>query len=135
MAPILILNNEPGMLEFIQGCLDLEGYESLQTTKSHEALVLLRNNPIDLFIMDNERPDISGIEFYKILKADEKLRHIPVLFTTATAWNQLNSIHEDIRTFEDGYLYVPFVHDVFLKGVKELLSKHHKPLPLSKSSN
>src|SRR5438093_2218590 len=80
---ILILNDEPAILEMVHVLLEEAGHQVVSTTDSHQALALLRQGPIDLFIQDIERPDMDGLELYKRMKSEEQLRDIPILLFTA----------------------------------------------------
>ncbi|MDR3394823.1 MAG: ATP-binding protein [Parasulfuritortus sp.] len=84
----------------------LPGVE-LQTAESAEAgLELVRSNPPDLVLMDNNLPGMSGLEAMKVLKADPQTCAIPIVAVTASA------MPHDIQTGLEGgfmaYLTKPF---------------------------
>src|SRR5437867_2243827 len=79
---ILILNDEPTILELVRVLLEEAGCQVVSTTDSHQALSLLRKEPIDLFIQDIDRPDMDGLELYRRMKSEEQLRDIPILLFT-----------------------------------------------------
>ena len=64
----------------------LQGMGSLHFAKGgHEALRLARSEPIDLILLDAEMPLMSGFQVCEALKADPELAHIPVIFVTSHA--------------------------------------------------
>ena len=58
----------------------------VEAENGEEALVTLKEketNP-DIVILDLNMPKLNGIEFLRILKADEKLQHIPAIILTTS---------------------------------------------------
>jgi CheY-like chemotaxis protein len=131
MPRILVLHREPGLIEFLCFVLQMDGYESLTETDSHQALSVLRHKPVDLLMMNLSRSDIDGVSFYRILKQDDQLRQLPVLFVSGspTLAADLEPIAEDMRKFKDAALKLPFDTKILLAAVKEMLVRHKKPLP------
>lgn len=64
----------------------LHGMGSLHFAKGgHEALRIARSETIDLILLDAEMPLMSGFQVCETLKADPELAHIPVIFVTSHA--------------------------------------------------
>ena len=64
----------------------LHGMGSLHFAKGgHEALRVARSEAIDLILLDAEMPLMSGFQVCEALKADPELAHIPVIFVTSHA--------------------------------------------------
>ena len=64
----------------------LHGMGSLHFAKGgHEALRMARSEVIDLILLDAEMPLMSGFQVCEALKADPELAHIPVIFVTSHA--------------------------------------------------
>jgi twitching motility two-component system response regulator PilH len=76
---ILCLDDEPVMLAFLKEILQPHGYEAVTTSDSSKALTILWTETVDLLIQDIARPDISGFKVYELLKANERLKNIPVV--------------------------------------------------------
>ena len=81
---LLVEDNELTMMLFTD-VLEVHGYETLQTRDGLEALNIARLYKPDLIVMDIQLPGMSGLEITRQLKADEKLRTIPVIAVTAHA--------------------------------------------------
>ncbi len=80
MTRILSLDDDPELLQRFAVALNLAGYEHLLTTQIKAALSIFHNERIDLFTQDFQRPAMPGWDLYELMKADDDLRSIPVLF-------------------------------------------------------
>ena len=86
-ARILVVDDEPANLKVIREVL-ANDYR-LSFAKSGElALQLIENEPPKLILLDIMMPDMSGFEVCKVLKANPKTAHIPVIFVTALSHEQ-----------------------------------------------
>ena len=83
MPKILVLNDIPEILHVRGLILTFKGFQHLELTDAHEALRVLRQEPIDLFIQDLFRPGINGFDLYWLIKSDQMLRDIPILIDSA----------------------------------------------------
>jgi CheY-like chemotaxis protein len=80
---ILVVDDEPYMLRFIQILLERDGYQMLVARNGHEAIeVALRENP-SLVIMDAMMPKMDGFTALRELKREPSTRPIPVIVLTA----------------------------------------------------
>jgi CheY-like chemotaxis protein len=78
---ILVVDDEPAVLEYAAEVLEGCGYSVLKTADGANALVLLRSNrQIDLLFTDLVMPEIDGIELVRRARAE--LPDLKVLFTT-----------------------------------------------------
>ena len=77
-----------------------------------EAMKELRDNPVQLLFLDIQMPELSGIEFAKILPADTK-----VIFTTAFQQYAI----EGYKVSALDYLMKPISYDDFLKAANKAL--------------
>ncbi|MEI8642689.1 two-component system response regulator [Pseudoalteromonas sp. Hal040] len=86
-ARILVVDDEPANLKVIREVL-ANDYR-LSFAKSGElALQLIENEPPKLILLDIMMPDMSGFDVCKVLKANPKTAHIPVIFVTALSHEQ-----------------------------------------------
>jgi adenylate cyclase len=87
--------------------LEREGYADVATAENgRRALELLRTRPFDLVLLDVMMPELNGYEVLAALKADEQLRHIPVIMISAV--DQLDSVIRCIELGAEDYLAKPF---------------------------
>jgi putative two-component system response regulator len=83
-SKILIVDDHPIAIKTLAGSLPRH-YTKLVATSGERALSMLANstNLPDLILLDIMMPDMDGYEVNRRLKADERLRDIPVIFTTS----------------------------------------------------
>ncbi|RZF83781.1 two-component system response regulator [Pseudoalteromonas sp. S4488] len=81
-ARILVVDDEPANLKVIREVL-ANDYRLSFAKSGKLALQLIENEPPKLILLDIMMPDMSGFEVCKVLKANPKTAHIPVIFVTA----------------------------------------------------
>jgi len=83
MPTILIVDDEPDILNLVQFNLQASGFDTETAADGTSALERARATRPDLVVLDLMLPDISGTEVCRRLKEDPATRHIPVLMLTA----------------------------------------------------
>ena len=83
MAKILIAEDERDIRDLITFTLGFAGYEVVAAANGEEALALARQEIPDLILMDVRMPRMTGYEACVAIKADAKLKDIPVIFLSA----------------------------------------------------
>ena len=86
-ARILIVDDEPANLKVMREVL-ASNYRLSFAKSGAVALQLIENDPPKLILLDVMMPDMNGFEVCKILKANPKTAHIPVIFVTALTQEQ-----------------------------------------------
>jgi serine/threonine protein kinase len=94
---ILIVDDEPFNLDYLEQELEALGYETLSARNGREALDLVSAARPDLILLDVMMPILDGISVCRTLKADDELRLIPIVIMTA-----LNSVEDRVRGIEAG---------------------------------
>ena len=133
MTRILSFDDDPCLAEMVCMILEGAGFEAVSTSNIHEALLILRTQPIDLLIQDLARPIMNGDEFVRLLKDDNELRCVPVLlisgFTRTQAAKFLLEWGVDLQSDVGGYLKKPYSPVALLDAVEAILLRHGKSLP------
>lgn len=80
---ILIVDDEPANILFLEGFLTEEGFETITASNGNECLELMKDNKPDTVLLDIMMPEMSGIEVLKTIINDETLKGIPVIMVTA----------------------------------------------------
>jgi DNA-binding response OmpR family regulator len=80
---VLVVDDQPCNVELISQILRKAGIETLTASSGTEALGVVAQTQPDLVLLDVQMPDIDGFGVCERLQADEKTRHIPVIFVTA----------------------------------------------------
>jgi len=85
MATILYIDDTENNRILVARRLERKGYNVLTAMSAEEGLRLTRSNCPDLVLMDMGMPDVDGWTATRQIKADPKLRSIPVIALTAHA--------------------------------------------------
>jgi CheY-like chemotaxis protein len=85
MTTILIVEDNEMNRDMLSRRLVRKGYEVLLAVDGEMGLEVARQNTPDLILMDMSLPVVDGWEATRRLKADDRLKHIPVIALTAHA--------------------------------------------------
>ncbi|MGB9592274.1 MAG: response regulator, partial [Candidatus Kryptoniota bacterium] len=80
---ILIVDDEPHIVEFLQMNLRQNGYDHCFSYDGEDAIEKAASEKPDLILLDSMLPGISGVETCRILKQSEKTASIPIIFLSA----------------------------------------------------
>jgi signal transduction histidine kinase/DNA-binding response OmpR family regulator len=123
---ILVVDDEPEIVSYLSELLTEQGYAVETAHTGEEALVAMRagsslsaSEGIDLVILDVRIPEPDGYEVSRRAKADEVLRHIPIIMVTALKSKQ-NVMH-GLEIGADDYIAKPFSPEELLARVKAML--------------
>src|SRR3954454_555577 len=86
---ILVVDDEPTILEVLSDLLRGEGYEVWQASTGQEGLQIARERRPDLVVLDIMLPDVSGIDVCRRIKADPTLPDTFVILFSGTATSAL----------------------------------------------
>ncbi len=115
---ILVVDDEPDLLKVLLFRLGKMGYEVFGAADGQQALDLARKIIPDLMIFDVYLPVINGDEVAKILKNDEKLKHVPVFLISATTHTLMERTKD---SGSDAYFVKPFEPEELIGAVKKAL--------------
>ena len=91
---ILIVDDEPDICEILRFNLEMDDYEVFTAESADEAqqivdCSLLREEPINLILLDVMMTPKSGFEWAQELKNDVRTVDIPIIFCTARRWKKI----------------------------------------------
>jgi len=118
---ILLVDDEPDVLEFLSYNLNKEGYYVLKAHNGREALELLKTEHPHLIILDVMMPGIDGIETCREIRAKPVFKDVIIVFLTARGED-----YSQIAGFEagaDDYITKPIRPKVLVSRVKALLKR------------
>ncbi|MCM8763237.1 MAG: response regulator, partial [Candidatus Omnitrophica bacterium] len=76
---ILIVDDEPDILDLLELTLSEENYEILKASDGEEALAIIKSQPLDLVLLDYKMPKMDGRQVCLEVKKDLLLRHLPII--------------------------------------------------------
>lgn len=124
MARILIAEDEPDIRELVAFTLRFAGHEVVTGSNGEEAVQLASQELPDLILMDVRMPRMTGYDACRVMKANPKLKDIPVVFLSAKG--QEAEIQTGLDAGAEEYLLKPFAPDQLTERVKAILSKFGK---------
>ena len=124
MTKILIVDDEPDILDFLSYNLRREGFEVITAASGKEALEIALKTRPNLIILDIMMPEMDGVEVCRRLRANPEFDKTPITFLTAREEDisQINAL--DVGG--DDYITKPIKPQVFISRIKALL-RRNKP--------
>ena len=99
MADLILIvdDNEPSR-ELLRDVLEHDGFEVLDCVSAEEGLAAAKQRVPSLILMDIQLPGMSGIDALHVIRADDFLRHVPVVAITASVMT-----HDEVRVKDAGF--------------------------------
>ncbi len=104
-ALILCIDDNPEVLKLMKMLLADE-FDLELVTSAEQGLKFLRDKNPDLVLCDVMMPGMDGHAFSRAVKADESLKHIPIILVTARTGAEM--LNEGIQAGADDYISKPF---------------------------
>ena len=119
---ILVVDDMSTMRRIVKNILKQLGFSNMEEAENGaEALQKLRTEPYGFVVSDWNMPVMPGIEMLRAIRADEKLKHIPVLMVTAEA--QKENLIEAIQAGVSNYIVKPFTADTMQEKIGKIFNK------------
>lgn len=113
-ARILVVDDEPDLLELVRHHLTREHYDVVTAKDGESALRQTQRDIPDMVVLDLMLPGIDGLEVCRRLRADERTSHVPILLLTAKG--EETDVVIGLSSGADDYVRKPF-------GIKELVAR------------
>ncbi|MEJ6709802.1 MAG: phosphate regulon transcriptional regulator PhoB [Amylibacter sp.] len=113
-AKILVVEDEASQLELLAYNLGVEGYDVYKAETGEEGLLILKEQSIDLILLDWMLPQMSGLEVCRQVKRKKATKKIPVIMLTARGEEDDKIRGLDIGA--DDYVVKPY-------SIKELMAR------------
>lgn len=111
---VLVVEDEPAQREVLAYNIQAEGYQVISAEAGDEALVIVRETPPDVIVLDWMLPHVSGIEVCRQLKMGAETARIPIIMLSARS-EEVDKIR-GLETGADDYITKPY-------SVAELLAR------------
>lgn len=110
---ILVVDDEEDLCEILQFNLELEGYK-VDVAHSAEEALRLRLSDYALVLLDVMMGEISGFKMAKMMRENEQLKRVPIIFVTAR--DAENDLVTGFNLGADDYISKPFsIKEVMLR--------------------
>lgn len=110
---LLVVDDNENNRDLFTRQLQREGYIVTTATNGKEALEMIKTGEYELVLLDLMMPILDGYQALKLLKADEKWRHIPVIMISAS--DEIDQVVRCIEIGAEDFLPKPF-NPILLKA-------------------
>ena len=118
----LVVDDFSTMRRIVRGLLKEMGCNNVDEAEDGAvALNMLKNSRFDFVVSDINMPNMNGFELLKAVKADEGLKHLPVLMVTAEARKE--DIVLAAQSGAAGYIVKPFTKATLEEKVAKIMQK------------
>jgi two-component system chemotaxis response regulator CheY len=115
----LVVDDMSTMRKIIRTILAQLGYTNVDEAENgKEALAKLRVGSYQFVLLDWNMPEMDGLEALKAIRADEKLKDIPVIMVTAEAKKE--SVLTAIQAGANNYVVKPFTPEVLKEKIEKV---------------
>jgi DNA-binding response OmpR family regulator len=119
---VVCIEDEPEMIDLVRLILSRRGFEVIGAMGGREGLEAIAQVQPDLVLLDLMMPDMDGWEVYQQMKADERMKNIPVIVVTAKAQSIDKVLGLHIAKADD-YITKPFGPSELLSSVIRVLGE------------
>lgn len=128
---LMLVDDDPNLVVLVSDYLEFRGYEVVTAENGKKALELLEHEIPDLIICDIMMPEMDGYTLVKLIRENQRLSWIPVLFLSAKGQSQDKV--KGLNTGADVYIVKPFEPEELIAQVESSLRQaarliqHRKP--------
>jgi len=121
-ARILIVDDDVLLCDLVRMALERAGFAVEATHSAAQALEMLRDQPVDLVLLDVMMADINGFDMLRRMKSDPALASIPVVFLSA----RIEAIAQQtgLEAGAVDYLPKPISQTTLVERIQAILMKH-----------
>ena len=117
---ILVVKDSRTQAMRLQELLEREGFKTVIVPDGKSALIALENRRPSVVLSDIVMPEMDGYELCRKIRADPKLKSLPVILLTAL--NDPEDIVEGLRCGADNFLVKPFDEKTFIERIRYILA-------------
>lgn len=123
--PILIVDDSTSMRRIVIKFLENAGFSRfIEAEDGNEALGVVKKQKIDLIISDLNMPNMDGLEFLRIVKADANFKDIPFVMLTVEAIQK--TMNTALSMGVDSYIVKPITENLFVNELKRVIYSKNK---------
>ena len=119
---ILVIEDEPDILEVIKFNLVKESYLVKNSNDGERGLSLARDKKFDLILLDLMLPGTHGLDVCRILKTDNRTSAVPIIIISALG--QEADIVKGLETGADDYITKPFSSNILVARVNAVIRRN-----------
>lgn len=117
---ILLVDDDPSFLRRTQSMLKGQ-YRVFVANSGASALMVLAKHKVDLILLDYEMPGLNGPKVYELIKSENELSSIPIMFLTAK--NDIASVKSALNLKPEHYIMKSMPADLFICTISDFFAK------------
>jgi two-component system chemotaxis response regulator CheY len=118
----LVVDDNDGARKTVVDFLKSFGMDRIiEASDVEEAWTHLEGHPVDFIISDWEMPGVSGLEFLRTLRKNERWKNVPFIMITAPISHENLKVEQAAMSEVDAYILKPFRAHVLLQKIEEAL--------------
>jgi DNA-binding response OmpR family regulator len=121
MAKIMVVDDDKEATNLLENLLKLEGYTPVSVNDSTVAVKMADSVDPDLFLLDLMMPDIDGFKLCRLLRAEKKFAHTPVIIITALSDDDSRAVAYGAGASD--YITKPYHPHELASRIRSLLDK------------
>ena len=118
---VVCVEDSPEIIELVKLILKKEGFDVTGANGGRAGLSTIEQVGPDLVLLDLMMPDMDGWEVYQSMKANDAMKHIPVIIITSKAQSIDKVLGLHIAKVDD-YITKPFSPGELISSVRKVLS-------------
>jgi two-component system response regulator AtoC len=122
MSRILVIDDDPDILDNILELLEAEGFEGVGAGDGKVGVSAALANPPALIVCDIGMPVMDGFQVLQAIRDYPETSAVPFIFLTA--WTQRSDIRQGMNLGADDYLTKPFSRAELLAAIRSRLARH-----------
>ncbi len=122
---VVIIEDEPDIVEMVRYNFEKEGFDIEAFGRAREGVESIRSSPPDVVLLDIMLPDDNGFAICRQLRAEERLREIPIIFLTARG-EEVDRIL-GLELGADDYVVKPFSPRELVARARAVLRRQLRP--------
>ncbi len=133
MHKILLVDDEPDILEFMEYNLKKENYIVFKASNGSDAIIIAKKENPDLIILDIMMPELDGIETCRVLREMPEFKNTLIAFLTAR-----NEEYSQVAGFDvgaDDYISKPIKPRVLISRINALFKRYNPVIGKNSEKN
>jgi two-component system alkaline phosphatase synthesis response regulator PhoP len=118
---ILVVDDEKDLLDLIEYNLKKEGFKVLKAENGKEGIEVAKEHKPDLVLLDIMMPKMDGLEAVEIMRKDDDLKRIPIIFLTARS--DENTEIEGLNKGGDDFITKPISTTKLVSRIKAVMRR------------
>lgn len=118
---ILVVDDEQDLLDLIEYNLKKEGFDVLKAEDGKEGIKMARKHSPNLILLDIMMPKMDGLEAVEVIRDDQELKRIPIIFLTARGDEKTEV--EGLNKGGDDYITKPISTTKLISRIKAVLRR------------